>query len=804
MIRLTRILRITTVIILGTLFIFAGQSATFAQPAPKSPNQTAVLSVTQIPAQRAAEIVRRLFPSAHVSVDPNANAVLVVTSDADIAAIRSVLAGIDVHNPLAPAVAVVNLQHIERGEVVAALRGLYPAAHIDAGPNHSLIVRASPSDLVQVQSLIASLDVAPTPPPTPVDVTPPAAEVVRIAYAVPRDVARQVASALHHARVRIAGSNLLIVGTPDDVSRAKTLIAALDHPPADARYSEMYHLHVYEVTSVADLLQRSFPDVAFTVEKDVNALSALATDGEQRRIADAIAQLDTNPTPGANAGGPGASGGGSGEIEIYTLHAAIPGANGAPSTSASELATTVTQALSTIAPDLRITIVAASQQLILAGNQYSIKSARDLLERLDIVQPLVVLDTQVIEVDESIAKDLGLSLPQPVISSVFSETDAPVDANGNPKRVIGFQSIQRTPLSLPLQLNMLIQKGDARILSDPRITTISGRTATIRAGDTISVQTTAGGGAGTVATTQLQTFQTGVSLDITPIVNADGLITVTLHPTVNSETGILNGIPQIATRDTQTTVALRVDQTLIIGGLIQDSSSHSENKIPILGDLPLIGPLFREKQTNSSRNELIITVTPHIIDPMQESTFPTSPLLMRPPPFRTLPATTELPLPRSRRGQSIPSPTPLVPVPSPTDAAVSDATSPTPSATIAPAAPPNLNTFTYGTVPQNNFARPTDGVRIFYATFAPTVLTKDRTAILNVVTTTNVTQVHLQYGSSSKQLVMVGPGQWQGNIVLGLFSGTLPTPPSNLNLTLVAAKNDGTSASIPITASLIP
>ena len=160
-----------------------------------------------------------------------------------------------------------------------------------------------------------------------------------------------------------------------------------------------------------------------------------------------------------------------------------------------------------------------------------------------------------------------------------------------------------------------MQHGKGRVLADPRITTISGRTATIRAGDNIAILTTTGGGTGTVATTQLQTFQTGVTLDITPVVNAGNFITVALHPTVNSLAGISNGIPQIATRDTQTTVAMHEDETLVIGGLIQDTSTRTDTKIPILGDLPLIGRAFRNSELNSERNELIIAVTPHIVSP---------------------------------------------------------------------------------------------------------------------------------------------------------------------------------------------
>ncbi|MDB5028174.1 MAG: hypothetical protein JWO66_1863, partial [Candidatus Eremiobacteraeota bacterium] len=149
--------------------------------------------------------------------------------------------------------------------------------------------------------------------------------------------------------------------------------------------------------------------------------------------------------------------------------------------------------------------------------------------------------------------------------------------------------------------------------------------------------------------TQLQTFQTGVTLDITPVVNAGNFITVSLHPTVNSLAGIANGIPQIATRDTQTTVAMREDETLVIGGLIQDTTTRNETKIPLLGDLPLVGRAFRNEAMTRSRNELIITVTPHILTPGGRSVLPGPPLpaIPSPAPLPTLPPAATLP-PRTR------------------------------------------------------------------------------------------------------------------------------------------------------------
>lgn len=147
----------------------------------------------------------------------------------------------------------------------------------------------------------------------------------------------------------------------------------------------------------------------------------------------------------------------------------------------------------------------------------------------------------------------------------------------------------------------------------------------------------------------LQPLQTGavrvtqarasVTLDITPVVNAGNYISVALHPTVNSLTSLVNGVPQIATRDTQTTVALPEDQTLIIGGLIQDSINRTETRVPVLGDLPLVGRAFRNQSLNSSRDELVITVTPHIVTPGENVRFsgPPLPAIPSAQPLPTLP-----------------------------------------------------------------------------------------------------------------------------------------------------------------------
>ena len=237
---------------------------------------------------------------------------------------------------------------------------------------------------------------------------------------------------------------------------------------------------------------------------------------------------------------------------------------------------------------------------------------------------MVAMDTEVLEVDEGTVKQLGLAVPAGGDQhDVYGSAAALSARQHRPGRraadpVSELLSAHPHPdLSFTAVLNFLIANNKARILEDPRITTVSGRTASLRAGETVNILTTTGGGTGTVATTQVQSFQTGVTLDITPVVNDGDYITVTLHPSVNSIAAIsAAGVPNIQTRDTTTTVGLHDGQTIVIAGLIEDIDSRSVQKIPFLGDLPLIGrALFTYQNVQKTRNELIVTVTPHIVRP---------------------------------------------------------------------------------------------------------------------------------------------------------------------------------------------
>ncbi len=757
-----------------------------AQPRPES--QAVVFALHAISASRAAAVLHGLYPHARIRVDGSANAVVVVADARDLDAMRTVVAGIDVRDPRAARATVVPLDRGNAAVVAEQLRRIFPHAAISAAGKWKVLLRAAPHALHEVEAVLDGLErVEATPAPAPV-----AAAAVRVLAANPRNVALAVERAYPRVRALISGSSILLRGAPEDISAAQTLAHQLDRPAAMTRYTQIYRLHAVAASSVGALVRRSFPHADVVVDGSLNALSVTASARDQRRIAAGIAQLDGSATSGA-PGLPGATPAyGGGNVAVVTLDAAMPGLNDAPSTSASDIASAVQQALGTLAPDLHLAVPQNSNQIVLTGDPSSIAMARALIAKLDMPKPLVELDTEVLEVDENVARNLGLTL-SPAVFSTYTEMSPPSDpTTGLPGRIGGLQALTRTPLQFTATLNALVQDGNARVLADPRIATLSGRTASIHAGDQISILTQTSGSIGTPVTQQLQTFNTGVSLDITPIVGPTGLITVALHPVVNSLTGLLNGVPQIATRDTQTVVELRNNQTLVIGGLIQEAKQRSVTKVPLLGEIPVIGKLFDSSDVSYSRNELVIVVTPHIVRAGQNAPPQAVLPIPTPQPLPTLPPSTRFPGSAARAPHAAPSPTPSF-APTPT-AFPSAGPAPTPWAFA------HANVFTYGAPPQNAFAGPGDAPRIFYARLSPTVLAAGTPVLVSAIVTTNVTQVTLGTLGMTTALSRVGPSTWQGSFA---FNAGMAQGQRSVLLQLRALRADGTAAQIGIPVNIV-
>ena len=230
-------------------------------PTP-TPNPPIVIGFQIIPAQRAAEILRSVYPNARITVDPHANAVIVVASGYAEQGMRTIASGIDTKNPTATAVDTYQLKILSPPVVAQRLSAVFPHARILVAPNRTIIIMASPADLSQIKAIVAAVDTAP-PTPTPKPRYP--AEAVRVTQRNVKQVARAVAAESANVKVAISGSEILLSGPPDEVDHAKQLIAELDVPQMGTQYTEVYRLKYIDAASVADLFERSFPNLALAV-----------------------------------------------------------------------------------------------------------------------------------------------------------------------------------------------------------------------------------------------------------------------------------------------------------------------------------------------------------------------------------------------------------------------------------------------------------------------------------------------------------------------------------------------------------
>ena len=173
-----------------------------------------------------------------------------------------------------------------------------------------------------------------------------------------------------------------------------------------------------------------------------------------------------------------------------------------------------------------------------------------------------------------------------------------------------------------MALSVMAKKTDMRVLSQPYLVVRDGESSSINSGKQVPIitQTSTNTDSDNV-TNQVQYRSTGVSLTVTPTINADGIISLEIsQETSKSEPteGFEVATPTIISQTLATKVLAGDGRTVILGGLIKDDISNGSNKVPLLGDIPGVGRLFRTDAENTSRSELMILITPRIIRDTKE------------------------------------------------------------------------------------------------------------------------------------------------------------------------------------------
>ena len=254
-----------------------------------------------------------------------------------------------------------------------------------------------------------------------------------------------------------------------------------------------------------------------------------------------------------------------------------------------------------------------------------------VLNRLKTATPLqVTLKVRIVEINRTLLKSWGVNLlsSDPTGGFKFGLAQGSPSAGGNPFRVanggLGTTLGAATKLlgmNLLGSLDIAAQDGFATILAEPNLTALSGETASFLAGGEFPIPVAQSSGAGNAAIT-IEYKQYGVGLAFTPVVLSDGRISMRVRPEVSqiSSSGAVSlggySVPALSTRRAETTVELGSGQSFMIAGLIQNSAQNNINKAPFLGDLPILGSLFRSTNFRRDETELVVVVTPYLTRPV--------------------------------------------------------------------------------------------------------------------------------------------------------------------------------------------
>lgn len=242
------------------------------------------------------------------------------------------------------------------------------------------------------------------------------------------------------------------------------------------------------------------------------------------------------------------------------------------------------------------------------GTPDRIERVKRQIALIDVPVDSVILETQFVELSETGARNLGIDYNnqngQLAVGDVSTGSFLPFGIN--PTDILPSGQLQVAILAQ-------IQKGEGRIVSRPRIAAQSGSTAKIITGDALPILTSIQLSGVNGVSQQVQYVNVGVTLQIAPRVSSDGYITSKIYGVVSSVTGFSQGFPTISQREAETSASVRDGETFVIGGLTQENVLTTKSKVPLLGDIPLIGALFRNERSSTSKTELYIVITPRIV-----------------------------------------------------------------------------------------------------------------------------------------------------------------------------------------------
>ena len=276
----------------------------------------------------------------------------------------------------------------------------------------------------------------------------------------------------------------------------------------------------------------------------------------------------------------------------------------------------------------KISVDGRTNTIILTDTQEVIDKAKEIIYELDKVTPQIMIEAKVVEVSKDFSRELGLGLSfensqteytgrsQDFTLALNNPIAAPVTAGSfNFYRILGSNF-----LSMNAQIAASESKGDLKVMSSPRILALDNKKARIKQGLEYPYLERDDAGGSSVKFKAIDLL-----LEVTPHVTSDKRIVLKIYLTKNDIDSITGGIPALSTNEANTELLVNNNDTIVIGGIIKTTDRDDSSGTPILSGIPILGRLFRTDLNKNKRTELLIFLTPSIVQLEQKTnTFTTA------------------------------------------------------------------------------------------------------------------------------------------------------------------------------------
>ncbi|MFH1453673.1 MAG: secretin N-terminal domain-containing protein [Armatimonadota bacterium] len=390
--------------------------------------------------------------------------------------------------------------------------------------------------------------------------------------------------------------DLIVVALPKELPQ----IASNLYSGGGADAYQVIMLEQANCNQIVETLRAAVPGISLSVDERVNAIVANGSVGAIKRVKDLIAKLDV---PAINVFTPDV------QTKVISLKYAQ--------------VKDIESQLQILMAGLDYQADERTNSLVVRGTKQVFDALQSYLDKTDIPLEQVALEVKVLVLSKTAQANIGANFStggtstsitttiQEVFNNQWSATPGYQAPPTNIELRFGqFFPFVRSPISMNYAMDALVQRGIAEIVANPTVTTLSGKEADLissRKFRYVKYDSRTG-------EYSVDSVDVGVTVKVTPTITSDGYVVVNVKPEISDFISLVaNLYPYTNERSADITVRVKDGEPIIIGGLRRKAYTNTVNKIPLLGDLPIVGSFFKGKAVTKADNEVVIIVTPRII-----------------------------------------------------------------------------------------------------------------------------------------------------------------------------------------------